>query len=271
MKVCKKLSRIILASILCISASTVVQSSESKTESHFHYNDYGKVLKNYVNEKNLVDYESLKANPENLNSYLKRIAEVSPEKFQQWPDKERLAFWLNAYNAITLKVIIDHYPIEASFIGSFRFPENSIRQIDGVWDEITHTVMGRAMTLDQIEHDTIRVNFNEPRIHFAVNCASLGCPILRKEPYVASKLDSQLDDQVTDLMQDPEKFRIESNTIYLDKYYTDKRFTHLGKTERSVINFFYQYANEDLKHWMEENQFDVSYLDYDWSLNEQKG
>ncbi len=283
MKVCKKLSILVYCCIAILAVSMETQASEKASESSFHYNDYNQVLQNYVDEENLVDYESLKANPENLNSYLKRIAEVKPNEFQSWPGDVRLAFWINAYNAITLKVIIDHYPIKASWIGSLRFPKNSIRHIDGVWDEITHTVMGRSMTLNQIEHETIRKNFNEPRIHFAVNCASIGCPKLRREPYVASKLDSQLDDQVTELMNDPEKFRVESNTLYLNKilywygedfvgqYSANERFTHLGKTERAVANFFYQYMSGGQKQMLEGTQFSVSYLDYDWSLNEQKG
>jgi len=249
--------------------------------SSFDYSHYKAVLDNYVNQTGMVDYAGLKEKPDDLNSYLDQIAALERQSFNQWSRNEKLAFWINAYNGITLKAIVDHYPIKSSFLGSFRFPENSIRQIDGVWDELTHEVMGQPMTLDQIEHETIRVEFNEPRIHFAVNCASMGCPKLKNEVYVGAKLDQQLDEQTEWFVSTAHQFKIEGNTVYLSKilyWYgedfvsyasTGDRFPHLGGAEKGVMNFLYPYLTEEQQNQIEGKKINIAYLDYDWSLNEQ--
>lgn len=257
------------------------ENDNAGSKSLFDYSHYKAVLDNYVNEAGMVDYAGLKENPDDLNAYLDGIASLEKQAFDGWPQDEKLAFWINAYNGITLKVIVDHYPIEASFLGSLRFPKNSIRQIDGAWDEITHQVMGQAMTLDQIEHQTIRVNFDEPRIHFAVNCASMGCPKLKNEVYVGGRLEQQLDEQVNWFVSTPHQFKIEGSTVYLSKilyWYGEDfvssgsssgRFSHLSDAERGIMNFLYPYLSEQQQKQIEGKKVNIAYLDYDWSLNEQ--
>jgi hypothetical protein len=213
------------------------------------------------------------------------MAALDPKVFDGWSRKETLAFWINAYNALTLVAIIDNYPIQSSFFRSLRFPKNSIRQIAGVWDELEFPVIGRKLTLDGIEHDILRPKFNEPRIHMAIVCAALGCPILRNEPYVASKIDSQLDDQAARFMKNSKKFRIDrkDGRVYLSPifkwfgddfirtYGTNKKFAGFGDSERAVLHFVSRYVSPEEREFLEKGEFSIEYLPYDWSLNEQKG
>lgn len=254
------------------------------TTNAFHYEDYAKVLETYVDNNGMVDYDALKANRARLDAFAAAIGDLSPKTFDSWSEKEKVAFWINAYNALTLKAIIDHYPIKSSFVASLRFPKNSIRQIPGVWDDLKFRVMGREMTLDEIEHTRLRGNFNEPRIHVALVCAALGCPLLRNEPFTADRLDAQLDDQASRFLKDSEKFRIDRDNgrIYLSPifkwfgddfiatYGTSAKFPGRSQAERAVLSFITRYLSKSDARYLSEAKFGIEYLDYDWSLNEQK-
>lgn len=248
----------------------------------FSYDTYGAVLMKYVDDKGLVDYKALKANRGPLDTFAESIATLDPKTYDSWSDKEKIAFLINAYNALTLVAIIDNYPIQASFFRSFAFPENSIRQIAGVWDELQFGFLGGKETLDGIEHEILRKKFNEPRIHMALVCAAKGCPVLRNEPFVADRLDEQLDDQSKRFMNNPKQFKIDrsSGTVYLSSifkwfgedfvktYGTDKKFTEFDPTVRAVLNFASKYVSPEDREALKSAK-DIEYLDYDWSLNEQ--
>lgn len=250
----------------------------------FSYDGYAALLKTYVDGQGMVNYKALQADRGSLDSFVGYLGRLSPETYKGWIDKERIAFWINAYNALTLAAIIDHYPIESSFIGRWLYPENSIRQISGVWDEIEFTVMGEPITLDSIEHEMLREIYNEPRIHMALVCAAMGCPPLRKEPYIGGKLDAQLGDQARKFLADPKKFKIvrDEGEVYLSPifkwfggdfvktYRTDKRFLEFDDDERAVLNFISGYLRAPDKKYLSGGKYDVEYLDYDWSLNERK-
>ncbi|MEJ2717118.1 MAG: DUF547 domain-containing protein [Deltaproteobacteria bacterium] len=265
--------------------SPVPKAAAKSTQGSFSYADYAAALRNYVDDHGLVNYGKLKANRKKLDAFAASIATLDPKVFDTWSEKEKLAFWINAYNALTLLAIIDNYPIQSSFFRSLRFPKNSIRQIAGVWDELEFPVMGRKLTLDKIEHDILRPKFNEPRIHMAIVCAALGCPILRNEPYVASKIDSQLNDQAARFMKNPRKFRIDrkDKRVYFSPifkwfgddfvpaYGTNKQFHGFGQTDRAVLNFVSGYVSPKDRQYLEKGGFSIEYLPYDWSLNERKG
>ena len=250
----------------------------------FSYDGYAKTLSAHVDGQGIVNYAVLKADRKGLDAFVSSLAALDPEVFGKWSDKEKIAFWINAYNALTLRVIIDNYPIKASFFSALRFPQNSIRQIKGVWDEIQFPVMGRNMTLDNIEHDTLRSKFDEPWIHVALVCAALGCPPLRNEPYISAKLESQLDDQARRFFKDPDKFRVdrEEGHVYLSSifkwfggdfvkaYVSGTGFAGKGETERAVLNFASNYLDRDEKSYLEKGGYSISYLPYDWSLNEKQ-
>jgi len=139
--------------------------AENDVRQEFNYDDYAATLKAYVNNQGMVNYKELKSNREKLDSFLFSVGRLNTESYEKWSDKKKIAFWLNIYNGLTLKAIIDNYPIKSSFFKARLYPKNSIRQISGVWDKLKFNVMGQNMTLDEIEHKTLRKNFDEPRIH----------------------------------------------------------------------------------------------------------
>jgi hypothetical protein len=248
----------------------------------FSFDDYGAVLQEIVNQEGLVNYPGLKADPKKLAGFLQALAQVPPEDFKKWPVPQQIALWINAYNSLTLKAIIDHYPIKASFWRSLKFPRNSIRQIPGVWTDLKFPVMGQRMTLDEIEHGILRQKFNEPRIHMALVCAAMGCPPLRSEPYVGDKLNDQLNDQARRFLADPKKFKIDRNEgqvalspifkwfgeDFIRTYGTNAGFSRFQPKERAVLNFIQNYLSAADQEYLFKGDYAISYLGYDWSLNE---
>ncbi len=249
------------------------------------YGDYATALKEFIDNKGMVNYKLLKAKPAKLQAFIAAIGSLDESTYEQWNDHAKIAFWLNAYNAITLKAIIDNYPIKSSFFKSLKFPKNSIRQIDGVWDKIKFNVMGKKFTLEDIEHKILRKRFDEPRIHTAMVCAAMGCPPLRNEPYQAEKLVLQLEDQSRRFLLDPKKFKIdhEKGIVFISlifkwigddfikSYAPNKSYRGHEGSEAAVIKFIIEHLPEKLKkQWLVNSRmYKISYLDYDWSLNEQ--
>ncbi len=155
---------------------------------HFHVL-YDSLLKKYV-RNGKVDYVGFREAGGQFGLYLKSLGEVSEREFTAWSQGQKLAFWINAYNAFTIKAIIVHYPIKTrTFIGLFS-PQNSILQIPGVWNRLRFQAVGKMVTLDEIEHEILRKKFKEPRIHFAIVCASMSCPDLASEAYRVDIIDS---------------------------------------------------------------------------------
>ncbi|MDX1373620.1 MAG: DUF547 domain-containing protein, partial [Nitrososphaeraceae archaeon] len=158
-------------------ASSVVQNQP------FTYINYAEILKKYVDSEGKVNYKTLKENRQKLDQFNQSLGIVNLQTYESWSNKKKIAFLINAYNSLTLASIIDHYPTE------------SIRDIPGVWKGRKFTVVGQEMTLDDIEHQILRKQFDEPRIHLGLVCASIGCPQLINEPYTEEALDRQLDQQ----------------------------------------------------------------------------
>lgn len=250
----------------------------------FDYSEYDSVLKAFVNEEAMVDYAGLKARRQQLDEFAASMGKLTSEVYEDWNDKDKIAFWLNAYNALTLKAIIDNYPIKSSFFRSMVYPRNSIRQIPGVWKKLTFEVMGKDLTLNHIEHEILRKKFNEPRIHMAMVCAAMGCPPLRYEPYKGETLDEQLDDQTRQFLSDSAKFEIDRKRRmlalspifdwfggdFVTKYGAKQAIGRHGGKESAVLNFVAQYLSEAQKDYVLAGRFKIKYLKYDWSLNEQK-
>jgi len=249
----------------------------------FKYDDYAAVLAGFVDDRGMVDYRGLVAERERLDSFVDSLASLSTSTYEGWSESEKIAFLINAYNGLTLRAVIDHYPIESSGVSGLVFPKNSIRQIPGVWDNITFTIMGEPWTLDRIEHDTLRIDFDEPRIHLALVCAAMGCPRLRNEPYTGEGLDSQLEDQAHAFLSDPLKLTIdrENGVVslssifkwfggdFVPSYGTDDLFTDHNRAERAVLNYITDYLSDTHRTFLKDEAYRIEYLPYDWSLNEQ--
>lgn len=213
-----------------------------------------------------VDYRGFKQDQAALDRYLATLSSVSRQQFEGWSRNQRLAFLINAYNAFTVKLVTEHYPVE------------SIKEIGGLfgnpWKQTFIPLLEQTLSLDQIEHSLIRQPgvFDEPRIHFAVNCASVGCPALRSEAFVAGRLDEQLEDSQRRFLRDRSR----------------NRFDALGGRFQ-VSKIFDWYGEDFAKHWgsLEDylrqqaalvvtteqrqqtlNPLKVEFIDYDWSLNQ---
>lgn len=268
-------------------ASSVFSSQTLAAESEkqgFDYSDFAEALKINVDDVGMVNYKKLKAEPEKLRAFITELGNLDRKDFDNWSDNAKIAFWLNAYNALTLNAIIDNYPIKSSFFKSRIYPKNSIRQIAGVWDKINFKVMGQNLTLGHIEHKILRVQFDEPGIHVAMVCAAMGCPSLRNEPYTGDKLQEQLDDQTSRFLADSAKFKIErtNNRLYLSpifkwfavdftkKYGPKKSIGRHNKEKSAVLNFIASYLDKVQKDYVLAGKFKIKYLKYDWSLNEQQ-
>lgn len=222
----------------------------------------------------LFDYSAVAENPTGLTDYLREISETDPGLLAAAGRQQQLAFWINTYNACTVKLVVDHYPIKkrglaASLMNSVKgVPANSIRQIPNTWSAKVCKVAGVARSLDEIEHGIIRP-MGDPRIHFAVNCAARSCPVLYNHAYTAEGLNDQLDDAVRRFVADSMQYRLnrkksalEVNKV-LDWYKED-----FGGTE-GVIRFLVHYVSDtDVQFIRTHPNIDVRYNHYDWTLND---
>ncbi len=232
------------------------------------YSAYARLLEAHVRpgtvnaiHANLVDYEAVKADPSYARA-LGDFAAARPEALRA--PAERFAFWANAYNLLAIKAVLDQYPTK-----SIRDGGSLLRPI---WKKKVGAVAGREYALDDIENDILRAEFKDPRVHMAIVCASLSCPDLRPEPYDGSRLDAQLDDQALKFLANstkglalaPDGKAARVSSIF--KWFRDD-FASAG----GVVEFLRAKAGADLAPQLAAlSSGGLSYLDYDWSLNDLK-
>lgn len=212
-----------------------------------------------------VDYTGMARERATLKMYLDGLAKVHSAEFQNWPKPERLAFLVNAYNAWTVELILTAWPDVQSIkdLGSlFRSP----------WKKAFIPLLGETRSLDDIEHGLIRAKgvYDEPRIHFAVNCASIGCPALRPEAYMAARIDAQLVDAARRFLSDSTRNRLEGGKLKLSSLFK----WYGGDFERAGgLNAFLAGQGEALglteaqRRALRDGKLTIDYLDYDWRLN----
>ncbi len=203
------------------------------------------LMKKYVSGSGAVDYAGLKKEAQKVNDYLKKLSLNSPAA--NWNDAEKLSFLINAYNAATVSLILDNYPVK------------SITDLHNgkPWDYAFIKIGAKTYTLNDIEHKIIRPRFKEPRIHFAVNCAAISCPKLLNEAYLPSKLESQLDKQTKLFINNKQKNQITANQLKLSKIF-DWYKEDFGNLQAFIKPF--------VQSSIEANA-SISYLEYDWGLN----
>jgi len=201
-------------------------------------------LEAYVDEKGKVDYAKITSTE--LNPILNQFVNISPK--DAWTKKEKLAYWINAYNIFTIKLIIDNYPIK------------SIKDIKNPWKQSLWKLGGKMYNLDEIEHKILR-NMNEPRIHFAIVCASYSCPKLQNKAFTAENLESQLTAATKEFLADTNRNEISPNSIKISKIFDwfKKDFTQNG----SLIDFLNQYSEVNISPNAKKQ-----FKDYNWALNE---
>jgi hypothetical protein len=244
------------------------------------YPPYTGLLRDFVDESGLVDYAGLKASRARLDAIVRGIGEMNPAGYESLGDSAKLAFWINTYNVLTLKLIVDHYPIQP-LAGREKYPANSIQQIQGAWTGVRFTVMGKERTLDEIENQVIRADFKEPRVHFALVCAALSCPPLRREEYLGPILGQQLDDQARRFFSKPANLKIDrgKNEVYasqiLDWFAEDfapgavEAHGQAAGKRAAVINAASPYVDAGIRGYLQAAQFRLQYVAYDWTLNEE--
>ena len=245
------------------------------TEFDHEYTTYSQLLRDHITGTR-VDYTQLVRNRQALEAVVTELGQVSEASLRAWSREHKLAYWINAYNVFTLKAIVDNYPIKGRWFSLS--PRNSIRQIDGVWDKLTWNAGGREVTLDQVEHEILRAGFDEPRIHFALNCAAIGCPPLRREPYLVPLLDRQLILAARDYLATELGLRVDGSTLRVSsllKWYGEdfiSQFAHLIDTDRSekeraILGVIAKYGPTEAAALAQEGRARIRFLKYDWALN----
>lgn len=246
------MKRIFLIISLIVSISTFAQQKVS-------HDKFDKILRKHVDGNGMVNYFQLKVNKHLLDSYLEMISKNPPQK--SWTKNERLAYWINAYNAFTLKLVITHYPIK-----SIRDIGSSIQVpfVNSPWDVKFIKIGGETYDLNNIEHSIIRKRFDEPRIHFALVCAAVSCPKLLNRAYFPKTLDKQLEQVAIGFLNNSSKNQVVSEgKVELSKLFSWYKGDFTKKTD--LISYINQYTKKKVK----ENA-KISYKNYNWALNDQK-
>lgn len=250
----KYLNVVFLLIVLLGCSNVSVKQGEDNAVSHEIWNE---LLKKYVSKGGFVDYKGIQSDQEHLNSYL-RLIESNPPNKETWTDEEQIAYWINAYNAYTVDLILQYYPVESiKDIGS----SIQIPFVNTPWDIKFIKIGDEAYDLNNLEHGILRKEFDEPRIHFAVNCASYSCPELRAEAYTGENLDQQLDEQARIFINDTRKNKISTKKAELSKIFN--WYSGDFNDEMSVEEFINQYADIKIT-----KSTDVDYMDYNWELND---
>jgi hypothetical protein len=227
-----------------------------------------------------VYYRAIKSEQSKLDGYLAQVASASIDKA---PRDEQIAFWLNAYNALVLRTVVDHYPIQGR---SAEYPAKSIRQIPGAFERLSHRVAGRTLTLDQIEQ-TVLAGFQDPRVYFALGRGAEGSGRLRSEAFTGARLEEQLADVAAECVNraqciaiDRANGKVGASAIFS---WREKDFAaaYGGKTpavfasrspiERAVLAFVMPKLLTTEKEFVNANTFQVVYTKFDWTLNDLTG
>lgn len=233
---------------------TAFLGTSAYSQEHLKHTKWTALLEKHVDDDGNVDYAGFKKEEKLLDEYLAVLSKNHPN--DKWKKNDRLAFWINAYNAFTVKLIVKNYPVK-----SIKDLGGSIYKINTAWDIKFIKIGQETYDLNNIEHGIIRKEFNEPRIHFAVNCASVSCPKLRNEAFVGSKLDAQLTDQAKAFINNSSKNNITKKSAQLSKLFRWFKgdFEQNGK---SVIEFINQYAKVKIT-----KKTQIDFLEYNWNLN----
>ncbi|MFC4261855.1 DUF547 domain-containing protein [Ferruginibacter yonginensis] len=247
---------LIVSTVLFSSCLTGVPKGKGNAITHEQWTT---LLKKHVNNAGLVDYKGFIKDSAALNKYLAVLSNNAPAN--DWSKDEKFAYWINAYNAFTVKLIVDNYPVKSiKDLGA----ANPIIFVNTAWDKKFFSIDGKKMTLNTIEHKILRKKFKDPRMHFAINCASMSCPKLLNEAYEAATLNKQLDQQAKDFLADKSKNEVAAQNPKLSSIFNwfNGDFKKTGKSKIAFIN---QYTSTKIN-----DNASISYLDYNWSLNEQK-
>ncbi|AZJ34681.1 DUF547 domain-containing protein [Tenacibaculum singaporense] len=213
-------------------------------------NTFDALLKKHVNTKGSVNYKGFKQDETQLKAYLNKLAVTKPQK--SWSAAKAKAFWANAYNAYTIQLILDNYPLKSIM--------NIKKKGKDAWSIPFAKVGGKTYTLNQIEHEILRKKYSDPKIHVAVNCASGSCPQLANYTFTEKNYESKTTLLMKKFINDSSRNKISENKVQLSKIF--EWFQEDFTKEGDLINFLNQYSNVKINQ-----KAKISYLKYDWSLN----
>jgi len=239
------------------------QSANDSNEAIIDHSDWQEILDAYVVEDdqtgiNYVAYAEFEDDDlQLLQDYIASLSAIDP---RQYSGDEQQAYWINLYNALTIQLILDNYPVESitklgKNLTSF-----------GPWDDAATNVAGQTLSLNDIEHNILRPVWRDARVHFAVNCASIGCPNLQSIAYSSSNLDALLDKGAEEYLAHPRGMRFDGDTLVLSKIF-DWYSEDFGTNENEVLNTLSTYAPQDVKEPLRTHAGPIEY-EYDWGLNE---
>lgn len=222
------------------------KSESVTTVKHIDHKQWNHLLQKHVSGKGSVDYNGFKKDQVALQSYLDLLSKNLPQK--SWSREAVLAYWINTYNAYTVKLILDNYPVK------------SIKKIDSPWDKEFITLGNKKYSLGKIEHKILR-KMNEPRIHFAINCASYSCPNLSNQAFTEKNVESQLQIAAKSFVNDKTKNAITANKLEISSIFD--WFTGDFKKKGTLIDFLNKYSTVKINA-----NAKISYKEYNWNLNE---
>lgn len=223
-------------------------STTANSAVNVDHSQWDKLLKKHVDGKGLLDYKGFKNDQAKLDDYLKMLSEKEPTN--DWSVQELLAYYINLYNAATVKLIVENYPVK------------SIKDIDGAWTKGRVSIGNKELSLGGIENGILR-KMNEPRIHFAINCASISCPKLLNEAFTAAKINEQLDRATKEFINSSEN-DISANNPKLSSIFDWYQKDYKVNGKQDVIGYINQYSKTKIKPGVA-----LTYKNYDWNLNEQ--
>ncbi|MBK9271031.1 MAG: DUF547 domain-containing protein [Saprospiraceae bacterium] len=218
------------------------------------HKEWTRLLQKYVSSDGVVDYKGFQKDSHQLNQYLKTLESTPPRS--SWSDQKKIAYWINAYNAYTIQLVIRHYPIM-----SIKEIGGKIPFVNSSWDIKFITIGSEHLDLNNIEHSKLRKNFKDPRLHMALVCASKSCPILLNEAYDENSLDAQLDAQSRKFLSDAYRNSFTNNEAEISMIFKWYHSDFGGST--GVRKFIKKFGPASVHT----NQLKIKYRDYDWGLN----
>ena len=216
------------------------------------------------------DYGAVKKDPAKLNAYLRQLQAVTPAELKGWKKEERFAFWINVYNAYTIKKVVDNYPLDSIRDLSGAFGLKSVFDNEFIAMQAHHPDgKNDKLSLNDVEHEILRVRFKDARLHAAINCASFSCPPLRGEAFVASKLDKQLEEQMRAFVVDKKRNRFNRDKGRAEISEIFKWFKEdFERDAESIRGYLIRFAPEADAEFLRTAK--LKYIDYDWDLNDVK-
>ncbi len=248
------LSLLLFTTLLTLSSCRTIDGVQTNSKP-FTHEQWTTLLQKNVNEAGWVNYEGFISDSIALNKYISQMEQNYPNN-ETWSREQIIAYWINAYNAYTVQLIIRNYPVV-----SIKDIKPGLAFVNSVWDIQFINIQGEKLDLNNIEHNILR-KMNEPRIHFAVNCASVSCPKLLNEAFEAAKLDAQLQHQAKDFVNDTSRNIITSENAQLSSIFN--WFTGDFTNDGSLKDFINQFSNTKLT-----DVTVIDFMEYNWNLNKQ--